>query len=718
MNKSYRYSIYILVLFWLILMGCSQQQGEGVRIIDHQLVVELDPEQSKIFAIDTVRLDTTTLGSEFVFFLNKNLEVEQVRVGRQELPVKSEPPLSLSPFIGDDEDSLYSHFYQNGRRYTVQFPPRLKPQYVEIQYSGTIMDSLSHSAFSRMMVANQTSGLISTDGVFLGDETLWYPTIPNSLTSFELVTKSPAGYRTVTSGELISYKETADSTYSIWREKNPIDCIYLCAGDYRVKSDTTSGIEVSTYFFENSQYLSEQYIQACKYYLDLYNDLIGPYAFAKFSVVENFFQTGYGMPSFTLLGNQVIRLPFMTRISLGHEICHNWWGNGVFVDMQEGNWCEGLTTYFADYYYKERESKEGAKQYRYDILKDYASYVTHDSLDSPLSCFQQRSTPASRSIGYGKSMMVFHMLRQKVGDERFFATLKSFYQDHLFRYATWSDIRNAFEAASKMEMQEFFDQWLQNTGAVQLSLAEVKRQSEEEKNVLTAVIEQQDPWFTVSVPIRIEHKESRVDTLVTLSDNAVEFCYKSDKPVTKFSVDPDYSIFRRLNWQEITPGLSQFYGDENKIIILPSTATDEQLAAYQVLAKALNRNGEARVVKDTAVDSSQLRDASLMLLGHPQENQLVAKIKDKLTVTWQRNLPLLMGQEVSKPGDCLVIAARNPFFKQKSMIWLMGNSPRGIKTVTSKLPHYGKYGFLVFTEGRNVLKGNWQVDSPLSRSFN
>jgi hypothetical protein len=60
--------------------------------------------------------------------------------------------------------------------------------------------------------------------------------------------------------------------------------------------------------------------------------VFGPYPFPKFAVVENFFPTGYGFPSYTLLGSTILRLPFILNTSLGHEIAHCWWGNGVFVN--------------------------------------------------------------------------------------------------------------------------------------------------------------------------------------------------------------------------------------------------------------------------------------------------------------------------------------------------------------------------------------------------
>jgi len=69
-----------------------------------------------------------------------------------------------------------------------------------------------------------------------------------------------------------------------------------------------------------------------------------------------FFPTGFGFSSYTLLGSSVLRLPFILSTSLGHEIAHCWWGNGVYVDYESGNWSEGLTTYVSDYLYTEMES--------------------------------------------------------------------------------------------------------------------------------------------------------------------------------------------------------------------------------------------------------------------------------------------------------------------------------------------------------------------------
>ena len=49
-----------------------------------------------------------------------------------------------------------------------------------------------------------------------------------------------------------------------------------------------------------------------------------------------------GFPAtFTLLGRQVLKLPFIVKTSLGHEILHQWFGNSVYIDFVAGNWAEG-----------------------------------------------------------------------------------------------------------------------------------------------------------------------------------------------------------------------------------------------------------------------------------------------------------------------------------------------------------------------------------------
>jgi len=87
------------------------------------------------------------------------------------------------------------------------------------------------------------------------------------------------------------------------------------------------------------------------------------------------------MPTYTLLGEEVVRLPSSLRppwavrsSTSGSEI---WF----YIDYAKGNWAEGLTTYLADQLYEERKGR--GVEYRKGALIDYQSYV-NDRNEFPL----------------------------------------------------------------------------------------------------------------------------------------------------------------------------------------------------------------------------------------------------------------------------------------------------------------------------------------------
>ena len=140
---------------------------------------------------------------------------------------------------------------------------------------------------------------------------------------------------------------------------------------------------------------------------------------------------GLGIPSLTYLGRDVLRLPFIRATSLGHEVLHNWWGNGVVPDWGSGNWSEGLTTFQADYAYREDEGADAARAMRLEWLRDLVAIAPAD--ETALATFTSRRHGISSVIGYAKPAMVFFMLRDEIGAAAFEQGLRAFWQRDRFR---------------------------------------------------------------------------------------------------------------------------------------------------------------------------------------------------------------------------------------------------------------------------------------------
>lgn len=408
----------MLAVCFVSLAGCVTSRPVVTR---HDLAVRLDPESNSLAAEDTLTLSTGGQSS-LAFDLFENATVEKVATREKDLP-----------------------FTLKGGTLRVALPPDLPEESelsLTVSYRASFRDHVPDDPVNTEDPSYGVRATIRDKGTFLSDSAGWYPEIPGSRPVFRIRVEGPAGYEAVTAGRLVRRETSGGRTRSTWETREPLEGLSLSAGPYRVRERNAGETKLYTYFYPGSDALSETYLAAAARYLALYRELFGPYPFGKFAVVENFFPTGYGFPSYTLLGSTVVRLPFIVETSLGHEVAHSWWGNGVLVDYQKGNWSEGLTTYVADYLYKERASPEEGREYRLKILRDYATLVTPGE-DFPLRAFTGRDSPASRAVGYGKGAMVFHMARRLAGEEAFWKGMRDVVREKMFRKASWGDFGRA-----------------------------------------------------------------------------------------------------------------------------------------------------------------------------------------------------------------------------------------------------------------------------------
>ena len=282
---------------------------------------------------------------------------------------------------------------------------------VEIRYGGAIHHELQTQGEEYQRSFSETPGIISSDGVFLAGTSFWVPTFGDGLVTFSLeVSGLNPPWDVVSQGRRTRHEITPDgSRATTWALEHPTEEIYLVAGPWQAYVDRAGETEIYAFLREDDPGLAGRYLDATKRYLELYNGMLPAYPYASFALVENFWETGYGMPGFTLLGPQVIRFPWILTSSYPHELLHNWWGNSIYIDAATGNWCEGLTAYMADHLFAEQRG-EGAT-YRRATLKKFSDLVKTGN-DFPLADFGSRQSAASEAVGYGKSLMLFHMLRR------------------------------------------------------------------------------------------------------------------------------------------------------------------------------------------------------------------------------------------------------------------------------------------------------------------
>ena len=418
------------------------------------------------------------------------------------------------------------------------------------------------------------------------------------------------------------------------------------------------------------------------------------------------------MPSLTLLGSRVIRFPFILHTSYPHEILHNWFGNGVYIRPDSGNWAEGLTSYLADHLLLEQNGK--GRQYRFQELMKYSSYV-NETNDFPLMKFKGRDSMTSQAIGYGKMLMVFHMLRLEVGDTIFLKALRDFYNRNQFRYAGFKEIQASFEGVSGRNLEKFFNQWILRRGAPKLKLFSASQTKQNGTHLLKLETRQtqSDPTFTFKLPVAVwlTGKQKPIIKNINITNKKNISLFSFTKKPLKVLLDPYHEVFRRLNPKEVPPNLGKAYGSEIKTALFPeSNDSNELISGYKLFYKSIESTSSPPHINFK--DNSRDMKATSNLWVFGKNNNLFKKIKSQLSQYDVKinDQGITLGGSYFKWGNhSFVFALSHHNFDNKQMVWLVSPSKKSIPGLIRKLPHYGKYGYLVFkgNEPENVAKGTW-----------
>ena len=595
---------------------------------------------------------------------------------------------------------------------------------VELRYGGVIHHDLQTQGEEYQRSFSETPGIIDPQGVFLAGTSFWVPTFGDGLVTFSVeVSGLNPPWDVVSQGRRSRHEVAADGSRTTrWTLEHPTEEIYLVAGPWHAYSDHAGETEIFAFLREDDPGLASRYLDATKRYLELYNGMLPPYPYASFALVENFWETGYGMPGFTLLGPQVIRFPWILTSSYPHELLHNWWGNSIYIDSETGNWCEGLTAYMADHLFAEQRG-EGAT-YRRATLKKFSDLVKTGN-DFPLADFGSRQSAASEAVGYGKSLMLFHMLRRALGNESFLAGLGRFDDDHRFNRASFADIATALNDEVGGDWRPFVDQWVQRTGAPSLEIVDVSiaedPAAENPWKVRVKIRQTQDGKpFPLTVPVAVT-VEGRIEPVWSeagtcgISDCVIEVLVPS-RPL-RLDVDPAFDVMRRLDPLEVPPALTTLFGADEPVFILPSAAPDGERHAWRELALAWAKPAEPRIVLDREIED--LPDGSVWILGwnntfaHEVSHRVIeqgATVGDATVV--------LPTDEMPRADHSLVLVARADSDPAHALGWVAAEPVEAIPGLARKLPHYTRYSYLGFKgpEPENVAKGMWKpLGSPLVR---
>lgn len=621
----------------------------------HNVVIEFDPDTRSLTVRDRVS------GSSDAITLDRAdwLEVDELRIGGELVGVPVGPTL-VSPGL-------------------------LNGQALEISLHGRI--SNTPSVTSRF-------GAFPT-GAFLFGAQGWLPSASDGSEIYDVRLSVPASHRGIVTGVLREESEVDGSYIATFRFEGDGDHLAVLFGPYLVEETFLDNVRLRTYFTQQHAGEASAYLEAVKGYIARYQRTIGDYPYTSFSVVSAPIPVGYGLDAMTYVSERILGHPYMRGRSLAHEILHSWWGGGVRIDYERGNWGEGLTTYQADYALAVESGVEAALDMRREWLRSLSTLP--NALDSSVRTFRSASHNGEQAIGYGKVAMIFHMLRRELGETAFNAGIRAFWQSNRGRRADWEDLQTAFETASDRDLNWFFSQWLDRPGLPALSLGKISRRKTADGHELTVMLWQADPHYRLSVPIEIE-TEVGVKRHDVRFDNAevLETFVLDGRPLA-VQLDPGFDVARKLPLGELPASLREAMRTTSSVLILPAAHAFSESA----IALKTRLVPTAELINLEQIDKT--KDVALVIGLTAQ----IAAFRDTI----------LDGASpaVATQGQCRAWAERDT---KDRLWWFISADEAADLDRLVALRYYGSKSFAVFAKGREAITGTWPVfRNPLRRSL-
>jgi hypothetical protein len=712
-------SIALVGLAYGLLSGCAAPRALQYDAQRYTLDLDIDPATHLLKGRASVDLVLRTPGealpdglATFDMALHPELQIKAIRAagtvihGVSALPVEAAADKDAAP-----DDEVHAGIVPRRHRITLAEPARAMTLFVE--YEGVLHQDVAAGEKPGEIHNFTMRAHVGTDGVYLAGGA-WYPAFGGDddtedvapPADYVVTANRPTGLELVGAGEPVA--EEGEARYR-WRSPYPLHGFAIVGGPLVVHRGRLRDIDISVYVSPANWSHAEGLLTGVKNILNRYEPLIGPYPARHYAVVENFFSSGFAFPTFTLLSREVIAMGSRTLTSHGyldHELLHSWWGNGVFVDPRDGNWCESLTSYMTNYYgYVLDGDEDGARRTR----RNYCHFLSgiKPENDKPLGTYGEKDG-CGRGVAYQKGAMVFHMLARTMGEANFWEAMRQLSTEYTGRYASWEDIRRVCEAASGRPLESFFAQWVRRGGAPALTItsADYATQAGE----LTLTFDRGANDFAVDVPIMLMDGDqvSEVTAVLAAGSGPATVRLATDDAPSAVALDPQYHVFRKVAMPYTIPTTTRTRtGDAFASVVPEGAAAEAYLPIRDSFAKSFEES-EHLALTAGSIDAGALTGRCVLILGAAVHDTFVNNFLGAIEfpVSFVSTGFVFEGVTYSEPGDGILVTVHHPDVPDGGITVVYGNSDAAVPGAIS-IPFYDR-SLIIFKDRKPVVRHDFE----------
>lgn len=258
-------------------------------------------------------------------------------------------------------------------------------------------------------------------------------------------------YCAASGGKVISSKTAGGRRTTVYE----LDCArsfaLVLSESFESVTTAANGTEINYYYYKDEA--PEKTLKIAEEAINLFGEKFGKYPYPVYAVVQTeFLQGGMEFSALSFISDALEERAYKEVVV--HETAHQWWQAAVGNnEVKYGFLDEGLTEYSVVIFY------ENYPEYGYTrenlVLSSEKTFKTFCSVYDKL--FKNANTAMLRplsdfsseyeyvNVAYVKPVLMYDLLRNTVGDERFFKAVGNYYSKYKFKIAEPYDIAGEFE---------------------------------------------------------------------------------------------------------------------------------------------------------------------------------------------------------------------------------------------------------------------------------
>jgi aminopeptidase N len=475
----------------------------------------------------------------------------------------------------------------------------------------------------------------------------WFPTIdrPNERCTQEIFMTVQDRFKTLSNGSLVNSVENGDGTRTDYWKMDLPHAPYLFAmvvGEFAVVSEEWNNKLLEYYVEPSYEKDAKAIYKNTPEMLTFFSNKLGvSYPWPKYSqvIVRDYVSGAMENTTAVIFGDfvqmttrELIDNGDLNESIVAHEMMHHWFGDLVTCE----SWANlPLNESFANYseylWFEHKYGRDAADYIRRNEVAGYMNQANIGGDRHPLIYYGYADKEDMFDAhSYNKGGTILHMLRNHVGDEAFFASLKKYLEDNKYQAAEVHNLRMAFEKVTGEDLNWFFDQWFFTGGHPDLTIT---KEYDQTTRTLKVTVKQTQNYkestifvlpFAIDVYTSMSGEPQRTDVVMTEQEQTFSI-YTGREPLW-VGVDADrITLSKRKYTQSKEELIRQFklskrYQNRYESLKELRYSQDKNADVQQLFVEALNDPFWS--IREQAIDAINIDPSNQLLI-----NQLIELAK-------------------------------------------------------------------------------------------